>query len=133
MLRLALGPQQALEIPSEGPPLGAPAPELLAACEPAPHAKLALVVFSSEGCRMCQAVAPGVQMLAREPMLAVATLDEVHDADLWRLAGVPGSPYAVALDPRDAAVLAKGTFNGLAQLESVLATAQRRQEEALHV
>jgi hypothetical protein len=38
---------------------------------------------------------------------------------------VPGSPYAVALD-LDGTVLAKGTFNNLAQLESVVATAERR-------
>jgi hypothetical protein len=131
MLRLALGPQQALEIPSEGPPAGEPAPELLAATEPADGARLALAVFSSEGCRMCEAVAPGVAMLARDDALAVATLDEVRDAHLWRLADIPGSPYAVALDPRDGTVLAKGTFNGLGQLESVLATAERRMGEAV--
>lgn len=129
LLRLALGPQQALEIPSEGPPLGEPAPELLAACAPGGRTLLALAVFSSEGCRMCQAVAPAVAVLARERSLAVAALDEVRDAGLWTIADVPGSPYAVALDPRDATVLAKGTFNGPAQLESVLATAQRRMGE----
>jgi len=43
---------------------------------------------------------------------------------------VPGSPYAVALG-RDGTVLAKGTFNSLAQLESVVATAMRRRQEAL--
>jgi methylamine utilization protein MauE len=129
VLRLALGPQQALEVPSEGPPLGEPAPELLFACAPRPSARLALAVFSSEGCRMCQAVAPGVAMLAREPGLAVAVLDEVRDADAWRVAEIPGSPFAVAMDPRDGTVLAKGTFNGLGQLESVLATAERRAAE----
>ncbi|WP_259312117.1 MauE/DoxX family redox-associated membrane protein [Capillimicrobium parvum] len=132
MLRLAIGPQQALEIPSEGPALGAPAGPLLAATAPTDRTRLALAVFASEGCRMCQAVAPGVAMLARDDALAVATLDEVRDAELWRVADVPGSPYAVALDPRDGTVLAKGTFNGLAQLESVLATAERRMGEAVH-
>jgi hypothetical protein len=38
---------------------------------------------------------------------------------------IPGSPFAVAID-REGTVLAKGTFNNLAQLESVLATAERR-------
>ena len=38
---------------------------------------------------------------------------------------MPGSPFAVALDA-DGTVLAKGTFNTGAQLESVLATAERR-------
>jgi hypothetical protein len=131
VLRMALGPQQALEIPSEGPPLGAPAPELLARLDPGPRARLALAVFSSEGCRLCQAVAPSVAMLAREDDLAVAVLDEVRDADVWRAVDVPGSPYAIALEPRDGTVLAKGTFNGLGQLESVLATAQRRAGEVV--
>jgi hypothetical protein len=129
VLRLGLGPQQALEIPDEGPPVGEPSPVLLARLEPRPTAELALAVFSSEGCRLCQKVAPAVAMLQREPELSVAVLDEVLDADAWQAAAVPGSPYAVALDPRDGTVLAKGTFNGLGQLESVLATAHRRAGE----
>ena len=130
VLRLELGPQQALEIPDEGPPLGEPAPVLAARAlggrDGAPGVRLALAVFSSEGCRLCQAVAPAVAMLAREPDLAVVVLDEVRDADAWTAAAIPGSPYAVALHPGDGTVLAKGTFNGLGQLESVLATAERR-------
>ena len=51
--------------------------------------------------------------------------DEVEDADAWALADVPGSPFAVALGA-DGVVLAKGTFNSGAQLESVLAAAERR-------
>jgi hypothetical protein len=43
---------------------------------------------------------------------------------------VPGSPYAVALG-LDGTVLAKGTFNSLGQLESVLATAERREREVV--
>ena len=50
------------------------------------------------------------------------------DAAVWTELDVPGSPYAIALD-RDGMVLAKGTFNNLAQLESVLATAERRRGE----
>ena len=41
------------------------------------------------------------------------------------VADVPGSPFAVAIGG-DGTVLAKGTFNTGAQLESVLATAERR-------
>ena len=48
-----------------------------------------------------------------------------RDADAWAAADVPGSPFAVALDA-DGTVLAKGTFNTGAQLESVLAAAERR-------
>jgi hypothetical protein len=131
VLRMALGPQQALEIPDEGPPLGEAAPALLQAAQPTPRTRLALAVFSSEGCRMCQAVAPAVAMLAREDDLAVVVLDEVSDSDAWRAHAIPGSPFAVALDPVDATVLAKGTFNGLGQLESVLATAQHRAAEGV--
>jgi hypothetical protein len=39
---------------------------------------------------------------------------------------VPGSPYAIALT-LDGLTLAKGTFNSLAQLESVIATARARE------
>jgi hypothetical protein len=131
VLRMALGPQQALEIPDEGPALGVPAPLLLDRARPTSATRLALAVFSSEGCRMCQAVAPAVAMLAREDDLAVVVLDEVADADAWRTHAIPGSPFAVALDPVDATVLAKGTFNGLGQLESVLATAQHRAGERI--
>ena len=94
--------------------------------------RLALAVFSSEGCALCASAAPSVALLARDPALAVETFDEVRHADAWARASVPGSPYAVALDPGDGTVLAKGTFNGLAQLESVLATAERRALEAAH-
>jgi hypothetical protein len=131
VLRLALGPQQALEIPDEGPPLGEPAPVLLDRAAPGPRARLALAVFSSDGCRLCQAVRPAVAMLARDPELAVVDLDEVRDAGAWRAADIPGGPYAVALDPRDGTVLAKGTFNGLGQLESVVATARHRALEGV--
>src|SRR5690606_21521078 len=96
VLRMALGPQQALEIPDEGPPLGAPSPVLAARAlgerDGAPGVRLALAVFTSEGCRLCQATAPAVAMLAREPDLAVVVLDEVRDADAWAAADVPGSP-----------------------------------------
>ena len=59
------------------------------------------------------------------PARALRTFDEVRDAHAWAAAGIPGSPFAVALD-EDGTVLAKGTFNTPAQLESVLATAERR-------
>jgi hypothetical protein len=57
--------------------------------------------------------------------VTVEIFDEVADADVWRELAIPGSPFAVALDGAGV-VLAKGTFNNLAQLESVLATAERR-------
>lgn len=124
MLRLAVGPQAALEIPDEGPPLGADS-GLGAALDPRPGADLALAIFTSQGCRLCQALAPGIASLSRHPKLSVVELDEVSEAHHWERLGIPGSPFAVALD-REGVVLAKGTFNSLGQLESVLATAERR-------
>jgi hypothetical protein len=127
MLRLRLGPAAALEIPEEGPELG----ERIALVQrfgDLPPSGIALAVFTSEGCRVCRGLEPAVSTLAGDPGLAVRVFDEVDDAAVWSALGIPGSPFAVALDP-SGTVLAKGTFNNLAQLESVLATAGRRRSE----
>jgi Methylamine utilisation protein MauE len=124
MLRLRLGSESALEVAGEGPAPGSAAPQLLARI-PLERARVALAVFTSEGCRMCSALAPAIESLAREPEVAVGVFDEASEAEIWRQLGVPGSPFAIALGP-DGTVLAQGTFNNLAQLESVLATAERR-------
>jgi Methylamine utilisation protein MauE len=124
MLRLRLGPQSALEIPEEGPPLGERA-AMAGGFEVGPGTELLLAVFLSEGCHVCRTVEPALESLAREPVLSVRVLEEAGDAAAWRELRVPGSPYAIALD-LDGTVLAKGSFNTLAQLESVLATAERR-------
>jgi len=134
MLRLQLGTQGALEIAGEGPEVGTRVPELtgrLRSIAPGGAAlgegdrDLGLAVFTSEGCHICQTLAPAIENVARDPKVAVSVFDEVEEAELWGSLGVPGSPFAVAVDP-GGAVLAKGTFNNLAQLESVLATAERR-------
>ena len=62
--------------------------------------------------------------------MALRVFDEHRDAEAWEALSVPGSPYAVALG-LDGTVLAKGTFNSLGQLESVLAAAERREAEAV--
>jgi hypothetical protein len=125
MLRLAVGPQSALEVPEEGPPLGSDT-GLASYRDPRADASvLGLAVFSSEGCRLCQSLAPAIEALGRDPHVTLVTLDELRDAEHWERLGVPGSPYAIALD-HAGRVLAKGTFNSLPQLESVLATAERR-------
>lgn len=126
MLRLRVGPQSALEIPEEGPPLGERT-SLSEALPADPGTGLLLAVFLSEGCHACRAVEPALEALAGDPILAVGRFDEVRDAGAWRELSVPGSPYAVAMD-RDGTVLAKGSFNNMAQLESVLATAERRRD-----
>jgi Methylamine utilisation protein MauE len=129
MLRLRLGATGALEVAGEGPDLGAPAPELLGRI-PLAGARVGLAVFTSEGCHLCKSLEPAIESLAREPEIAVVVVDEVADSALWRALGIPGSPFAVALDG-GGTVLAKGTFNNLAQLESVLATAEQRRAHGI--
>lgn len=127
LLRLRLGPEGALEIAEEGPPLGSTT-ALIGRFDPEPEARLALAVFVAESCHVCRALEPSVEALARDPLVAVESFEEGRDADVWEDLGIPGSPFAVALD-REGLVLAKGTFNNLAQLESVLAAAERRRAE----
>jgi hypothetical protein len=128
MLRLQLGTQGALEIEGEGPEVGSRA-EMLATRLAVPPAnggpRLGLAVFSSEGCHLCQTLSPAIENVANDPHVTVGVFDEVTDAALWKDLGIPGSPFAIATD-EGGTVLAKGTFNNLAQLESVLATAVRR-------
>jgi hypothetical protein len=119
-VRAELDPRGALEIPEEGPELGGRT-ELMKV-EPG---RLGLAVFTSEGCGMCRALEPAIEALGRDPLVRLRTFDEVRDAHAWAAAGIPGSPFAVAVDA-DGTVLAKGTFNTAGQLESVLATAERR-------
>lgn len=128
MLRLQLGTQGALEIAGEGPEVGSRADGLasrLAVPDSNGYERLGLAVFSSEGCHLCQTLSPAIENVANDPHVTVGVFDEVADAALWSDLAIPGSPFAIATDDRGT-VLAKGTFNNLAQLESVLATAVRR-------
>jgi hypothetical protein len=123
MLRLAADPRGALEVAHEGPEVGART-ALAEQFELTPG-RIGLAVFSSEGCGLCRALAPAVEAFGRDPRVVLRSFDEVRDAGAWAVADVPGSPFAVALDA-DGTVLAKGTFNTGAQLESVLAAAEQR-------
>ena len=124
-LRMAIAPQGALEIPSEGPEVGGRT--ALAERFTGDPTAIALAIFTSEGCHVCHVLEPAIASFARHPMVELRRFDEVADADAWALADVPGSPFAVAVGS-DGTVLAKGTFNSGAQLESVLAAAERRRE-----
>ena len=124
MLRLRLGPASALEIPYEGPELGRRIP-LVDRFPGLPTEGVGLAVFTPEGCHICRDLAPAIASLGADPDLNVEVFDESFDADVWAEYAIPGSPYALALDA-DGIVLAKGTFNDLAQLESVIGTASRR-------
>jgi hypothetical protein len=123
MLRLSVAPRGALEVDHEGPEIGARS-ALAGAFDLGPG-QLGLAVFTSEGCGLCRALAPQVAAFGEHPAVSLRTFDEAEHADAWAAADVPGSPFAVALDT-DGTVLAKGTFNTGAQLESVLAAAERR-------
>lgn len=132
-LRIALGPQPALEIAGEGPPLGVPAAaaidRIAAAGALRDETRYAVAVFTSEGCPICQSLAPAVALLGRDPRLAVVAFDERDDRALWEQLGIPGSPYAIVM-ATDGTVLAQGTFNSLRQLESLVATAEARERDA---
>jgi hypothetical protein len=115
-------PAAALEIVDEGPELGS----RLDVIERFVHPRsLALAVFTSPGCAVCAALRPVFERLAAHAEVEVVELEERRDADVWTALAIPGSPYAVALSA-DGVVGAKGTFNTARQLESVLATAERR-------
>jgi hypothetical protein len=129
-LRLSVAPQSALEVAHEGPEVGSRA-DLLDRFDTGRDARFALAVFTSESCPVCSALAPSIEFIARDPLVAVTAFDEQQDPDAWSALDVPGSPYAIALG-LDGTVLAKGTFNTFAQLESVVATAARRREEAVN-
>jgi hypothetical protein len=120
-LRLAIAPQAALSLEHEGPELGSRV-SLIERFEL--NAPLALAVFSSPGCALCRALEPSVRLVASDPEVELEIFDEEQDAEAWRELAVPGSPYAVVLSP-DGEVLAKGTFNSLFQLESVLVAATK--------
>ena len=125
MLRLAADPRGALEVAHEGPEVGGRTGLADHFGDALAPGRIGLAVFSSEGCGLCRALEPAVDAFGRDPRVALRRFDEVRDAGAWATADVPGSPFAVALDA-DGTVLAKGTFNTGAQLESVLAAAERR-------
>jgi hypothetical protein len=125
VLRMEMGSRGALEIEDEGPSVGATQP-WATALPTSSRALMKLAIFTSDGCPLCRRVAPAVSHVAADPLVAVGIFHELADAQVWTLAAIPGSPYAVALD-LDGVALAKGTFNSLAQLESVLATARARE------
>jgi hypothetical protein len=122
-LRLAVAPQAALSIDHEGPELGGRV-GLIDRFEGDPRSRRLVAAFTSPNCSLCAALEPSLRLLANDPGVELQLFDEEADADAWAALAVPGSPYAVVLAP-DGEVLAKGTFNSLYQLESLLAHATR--------
>ena len=123
LLALRRGPDAALEIAGEGPQIG----EWTALDGLLAGAPIRLAVFTSEGCRLCKALRPALAPFTREPGLAVQFFDEVADAEAWRAAEVPGSPFVVAVGA-DGVALAKGTVNKAEHVASIIAAARERSE-----
>lgn len=129
MLRMRVGPSAALEIPEEGPPLGARS--TIADQFDGGDAELRLAVFMSPGCRVCESLRPAVESIRGTERIAIRVFDEQQDLIAWEQAEIPGSPYAVAIT-REGIVVAKGTFNNLRQLEGLVGTAFERAAGAVH-
>jgi methylamine dehydrogenase accessory protein MauD len=130
-LHLRLGPRGALEMDDEGPALGeAPPPAPADGADGRPvmlggPGPTRLVLFSSPTCGVCREVAPAVAPAAAAVGVASVVL---HDPDAEREWNVPGTPFAVILDP-SGVVRAKGTVNNLEQIEGLLDTARVRMRE----
>ena len=84
VLEARLGPRAALELAEEGPPLGRPAPPLLALERTGPE----LVSFASPGCRLCAEIAPALRALERDG-LTVHAVNEGRDAEAFAAYAVP--------------------------------------------
>jgi len=110
-------PDGALDVVSEGPPVGTRL-DLGGSATGEPH----LAFFSSANCRLCRS------LLEPARRLGASVFDEARDPQAWADAAVPGAPYAVVL-AADGTVLAKGTVNTRRQLVSVLATGRERNGE----
>ena len=130
-LHLRLGPRGALEIDTEGPPLGEALPPVDARGADGATVVLGgtggrrLVMFSSATCIVCREVAPAIPAAAHSSALVPQI---VHDADAERAFDVPGTPFLLVLDELGI-VRAKGTVNTLEQVEGLVDTADRRMRE----
>lgn len=131
MLRLRLGPGSALEVSHEGPEVGGRT-GLIEQFRGGERVEFAVAIFTSVGCHVCRALEPAVESLRSEPSLEVLSFEEGADSDVWEALAIPGAPYAIAME-LDGTVMAKGTYNNLSQLESIVATAERRRAERLRV
>ena len=65
---------------------------LLTACHGGLRRSSAWRCFRSERCPICRRVAPAVEHVGSDPLLAVSVFDETTDAEVLREATVPGSP-----------------------------------------
>jgi hypothetical protein len=116
-------PQAAPEVSNEGALVGAYSS--LAQWFPTDRGSLAIAIFTSEACALCNALAPELNAFAKSRQVDVLFFDAVNDATAWVEARVPESPYAIVLD-HSGVVRSRGSFSGVAQLEGILTAAERR-------
>lgn len=153
-LHLRLGPRGALELDTEGPPLGEAPPPIDALALSGESITIGgpgeaqLLLFVSPGCHVCEQVLPSLPAVASlghfRPYVVtdVDVFDTRSSLDVETIAApiipgrdvamryeVPGTPYAVMLDT-SGVVRAKGTVNNLEQMEGLVDTATRRMSEA---
>lgn len=152
-LHLRLGPRGALELDSEGPPLGeAPIPydattvdgRTISVGGPG-HAQVLL--FVSPTCHVCEQVMPSLGVAAKAKEMDAIILSDTDDMETVLVFGgrgldvpvvaardlvvtyaVPGTPFVVVLDELGV-TRAKGTVNNLEQLEGLIDTAVARRAE----
>ena len=152
-LHLRLGPRGALEMDDEGPALGEGRPPIEG---PDLEGNVVTVggrgaeqflLFVSPGCMVCEQVMPSIgavgEATGKRP-LVLTDLDETEtrlafqhkrvaapilaSSESFRTYEVPGTPYVVVLDAHGV-VQAKGTVNNLEQMEGLIDTARRREQE----
>lgn len=152
-LHLRLGPRGALEIDTEGPPLGAQIPQVRgvdlggATAVLGGPGSMRMILFASPSCTLCGDVLYALPSLSRADVDGLVVGDTPPDRMRdWRALGipvisspeaftaygVPGTPFAVVLD-EIGRVLAKGTPNDPEQLEGLLLTARKRSGEVIRV
>lgn len=119
VLTLRLGPRVPLELAEEGPEVGEPAPAL----ESLQGRGAELVVFTSDTCRVCRQLAPGIAALARQG-LAVRPVEESADELAFERWNVPGTPFVVHVV--DGVVAAKATVNTLEEVEALVLAGEAR-------
>lgn len=154
-LHLRLGPRGALEVDSEGPPIGeAVAPLELTAIDDrnvtiGRRGEASLLLFVSPGCHVCEQVLPSVDAVASAGRLTPYVVTDVDKEETALAFGggdlrapvvpglqaaqryeVPGTPYVIVLDDYGV-VRAKGTVNNLEQVEGLVDAARRRANDNL--
>ena len=132
MLRLRLGPAAALEVADEGPEVGGRTELIERFALDSPQRVRARRLLLRGLSRLPRRSSPPSTRCGGSRRWRSRSSTRATTPTLWEALAIPGAPYALALE-RDGTVGAKGTFNNLSQLESILATAERRRAERARI